>query len=321
MNSMNNNVVTGNVVVNVDAMDMRLIHLLEMVVRDLKVQDPLYVKNDDIRAELLDITGEVIGKAHNRAFLVNAIKSSMAIDYDAIMAHNPNTVFTPFVIDVEEVKKAELERRFGKSYLEKTESSIDKLPELARQQIGKEIGFDTIGIIPENKPEIKSDTNLPLYIKEENCDIESKELDKRLLMAQVINAASSNIVKAFITRGMLLSVINKELFGIGSLYKNPIMKVNGLGEFTPTEVALATKTLNELVTDYLIPHKMGFKVKPYYMAWFHKNANLTYQVKGREYLINTSRKVIINLVTKNAVPLNKVNCEYLNDGLFVRVAR
>ena len=200
--------------------------------------------------------------------------------------------------------------------------------------LGKEIGFEAPGVVGDKVAadyptpvsdlkvsEVKADVNLPLYIKEENCDIEIKSLDKRLLMAHVINAASANIVKAFISKGMLLSIINKELLGVESLYKNPAMKVNNQGKFTPAEVALAAKTLDELVSDYLIPHKMGYVVKPYYMAWFYKNANLTYKIKGREYLINTSRKVIINLVTKNAVPLNKTNCEYLNGGLFVRLAK
>ncbi len=210
-----------------------------------------------------------------------------------------------------------------------------KPEEVNEMLVGKEIGFEAPGVVGEDKAaadypipvsdlkvsEVKADVNLPLYIKEENCDIEIKSLDKRLLMAQVIKAASGNIVKSFISKGMLLSIINKELFGVESLYKNPAMKVNNQGKFTPAEVALAAKTLDELVSDYLIPHKMGYVVKPYYMAWFYKNANLTYKIKGREYLINTSRKVIINLVTKNAVPLNKTNCEYLNGGLFVRLAK
>ncbi len=210
-----------------------------------------------------------------------------------------------------------------------------KPEEVNEMLVGKEIGFEAPGVVGEDKAaadypipvsdlkvsEVKADVNLPLYIKEENCDIEIKSLDKRLLMAQVIKAASGNIVKSFISKGMLLSIINKELFGVESLYKNPAMKVNNQGKFTPAEVALAAKTLDELVSDYLIPHKMGYVVKPYYMAWFYKNANLTYQVKGRSYMINTTRKVIINLTTKRAVPLNKTNCEWLNDGFFVRLAK
>ena len=241
-----------------------------------------YMTKQDIVDRFESITGELLNVNKTKEFLVNAIQSSYEY-YDGLVV--------------------------------RVEDEVVILEE--KQQVGKEIGFEVPGV----KAEIKPAVNTPLYIKEETCDIESKELDKRLLMAQVINAASSNIVKAFISKGMLLSIINKELFGVESLYKNPAMKVNNQGKFTPAEVALAAKTLDELVSDYLIPHKMGYVVKPYYMAWFYKNANLTYKVKGRSYMINTTRKVIVNLTTKRAVPLNKTNCEWLNDGFFVRLAK
>ena len=241
-----------------------------------------YITKQHIIDRFESITGEVLSLNSTKTVLVEAVKSA----YEH---------YNSLVVRVEDEVVPE-----------------DK--QQAESREGQTAGFNAAGPLSVSN-------YLPLYNKEETCDIESKELNKRLLMAQVINAATTNIVKAFISKGMLLSVINKELFGTASLYKNPAMKVDNQGEFTPAEVALATKTLNELAADYLIPHKMGYIVKPYYMAWFHKNANLTYKAKNGEYMINTSRKVIINLVTKRVVPLNKVNCEYLNKTLFVRIAR
>ena len=241
-----------------------------------------YITKQHIIDRFESITGEVLSLNSTKTVLVEAVKSA----YEH---------YNSLVVRVEDEVVPE-----------------DK--QQAESREGQTAGFNAAGPLSVSN-------YLPLYNKEETCDIESKELNKRLLMAQVINAATTNIVKAFISKGMLLSVINKELFGTASLYKNPAMKVDNQGEFTPAEVALATKTLNELAADYLIPHKMGYIIKPYYMAWFHKNANLTYKAKNGEYMINTSRKVIINLVTKRVVPLNKVNCEYLNKTLFVRIAR
>lgn len=318
VNEMNN-----VMVVKVDKMNNNMINLLKVARIDGLVLD------QQLSERIFKITGEVIEEGASRTQLIDVIKSYMTIDYDKMMAKNPNVVFELETQEegIQRVKE-EMTKELNKAGINVVFAEDDLI-------IGKEIGFDTTGVIDEDKvaagypapvsdlkvSEVKADVNLPLYIKEDNCDIESKSLDKRLLMAQVINAASSNIVKAFISKGMMFSIINKELFGVASLYKNPAMKVDNQGEFSPAEVALATKTLDELVSDYLIPHKMGYIVKPYYMAWFHKNANLTYKVKGREYLINTTRKVIINLVTKRAVPLNKTNCEWLNDGLFVRLAK
>ena len=241
-----------------------------------------YITKQQIIDRFESITGEVLSLNSTKTVLVEAVKSA----YEH---------YNSLVVRVEDEVVPE-----------------DK--QQAESREGQTAGFNAAGPLSVSN-------YLPLYNKEETCDIESKELNKRLLMAQVINAATTNIVKAFISKGMLLSVINKELFGTASLYKNPAMKVDNQGEFTPAEVALATKTLNELAADYLIPHKMGYIIKPYYMAWFHKNANLTYKAKNGEYMINTSRKVIINLVTKRVVPLNKINCEYLNKTLFVRIAR
>ena len=304
------------------------------------VHHPEYMKKDEIIESYELVTGEKFSKSfiksHKREdFIMIAIDAINVLEAAAKNSNKPEEVNEmlvgkeigfelPVVIDEDEAVAAyerqgyedQVEESKGEDFRAEVLSEMD----LAKESVvvGKEMGNSGL---PKPVGSLSTSDYLPLYNKEETCDIESKELNKRLLMAQVINAATTNIVKAFISKGMLLSIINKDLFGTASLYKNPAMKVNNQGEFTPAEVALATKTLNELAADYLIPHKMGYIVKPYYMAWFHKGANLTYKAKNGEYLINTSRKVIINLVTKRVVPLNKINCEYLNKTLFVRIAR
>lgn len=218
-----------------------------------------------------------------------------------------------------------------------------KPKEVNEMLVGKEIGFEVPGVVGEDKvaagfptpvsdlkvSEVKADVNLPLYIKEENCDIEAAQVVARpkpksdipvlseeqakAIMTKVIRLASKNIVKCFIPKRMVESVIMEELFG-QNLASKP------LEQYSKEDFAIGKAAAAQISQVGLTAYKSGFLIKPVCMAGAYKNSLIKYQAKNLTcYILNTKDKTIMNTQTGEIVDATCKNCSYLNDARLINI--
>ena len=278
----------NEVIVKVDAMDYNMINLLVVA----RVKD--YVSDEALGQRIFKITGEVIKEGASRSDLIDVIKSYMAVDYDKMMAKNPNVVFEW------ETPEAETQR--------KTEANVELL---------KSVGVDASIVDGDIVVEDKVISEKPLYNKEETSEIGTKIMAKILVSA--LKIAKANRVKSFISDKMLDKVIDNCLFGVpfDADYKQRYYAM------TKEQAVKASQVKKAVVARTMLAYKEGYIVKPYYMAWTYKNTILTYRTTAPGavtiYELDVDNKIIINTKTKKSVALDKANCEYLNNMFLIGV--
>ena len=264
----------------------------------VNVHSPEYMKVSEIIACYELVTGEKFSKSfiksHKREdFIMIAIDAINVLEAAAQNSNKP-----------EEVNEMDLAK----------ESVI----------VGKEMGNSGL---PKPVGYLSTSDYLPLYNKEENCDIEPKddvdnslpelpvltEDQARTLMTKLIRHASNNIVKCFISKHMVESVITKELFG-------HTLKSKPLQQYSKEDFAVGKAAAAQLLQVGLTPYKSGFLIKPFCMAGAYKNSLIKYRAKNNTiYVLNTRDKTITNMATGEIVDATKKNCSYFDNADLVGI--
>lgn len=297
----------------------------------VNVHHPDYMKKEEIVALYEKITGDKISKT-----FVKSHKREVFIDLAADTVAEELASYTDEMVEPELNKPEEVNEM---NNLETQEEGIQRVKEEFIAELGK-AGVDVkvvdIPIIgkemgdsgyPTPVGSLSTSDYLPLYNKEENCDIEPKddvdnslpelpvlsEDQARTLMTKLIRHASNNKVKAFVHKQIVNSVIVKELTGKSLAGRK-------LSEFPEQEIHKAAEIKHLLVQAGLVPYKSGFMIKPFCMAGAYKNSVITYRAKNNTlYAINTCNKTITNMATGEMVDATKKNCAYLNKAQLVGI--
>lgn len=270
----------------------------------VNVHHPDYMKKEEIVALYEKITGDKISKT-----FVKSHKREVFIDLAADTVAEELASYTDEMVEPELNKPKEVnEMNLAK------ESAI----------VGKEMGNSGL---PKPVGYLSTSDYLPLYNKEENCDIEPKddvdnslpelpvltEDQARTLMTKLIRHASNNIVKCFISKHMVESVITKELFG-------HTLKSKPLQQYSKEDFAVGKAAAAQLLQVGLTPYKSGFLIKPFCMAGAYKNSLIKYRAKNNTiYVLNTRDKTITNMATGKIVDATKKNCSYFDNADLVGI--
>lgn len=149
-------------------------------------------------------------------------------------------------------------------------------------------------------------------VVEKELPLLSEETARRLLN-KLINHASNNVVKSFINKKIVNSVILQELTGKG-------LANHKLSEFSKEDIQKASIVKRELVDLALQPYKSGFKIKTAVLAGAYKNSLIKYRVKNNTiYVLNTRDKIITNMATGEIVNATKKNCAYFDNADLVGI--
>lgn len=135
----------------------------------------------------------------------------------------------------------------------------------------------------------------------------------KVIMTKAIRLASKNIVKCFIPKRMVESIIMEELFG-----QNLVSKP--LEQYSKEDFAVGKAAASQILQVGLTPYKSGFLIKPVCMAGAYKNSLIKYQARNLTYyILNTKDKTVLNTRTGEVVPATFKNCSYLNDARLINI--